>query len=496
MEYEAVIGLEVHSQLLTRSKMFCRCPALDYARAEPNTRVCPICLGMPGVLPVINRRAVEYTIMTGLALNCEIARFSKFDRKNYMYPDLMKNYQISQYDLPLCRNGWLDIELNGRSKRVGIIRVHLEEDTARLLHRTDPSGETYSLIDVNRSGVPLLEIVTAPDLRSPEEARAFLVKLRTILQYLGVSSGSMEEGSLRCDANVSVRPVGEARFGTKVEVKNMNSFRSVYRALAYEIERQIGLLKAGRQITQETRGWLEDKGITVPQRTKEYAHDYRYFPEPDLPPLTPAPEWVESIRQRLPELPDARRDRFMAEYGLGRYDAALLTEEKALADFFEAAVKLTEGRPALAKVPLPQRAKSLANWLLNETRGLLEATGRGLAETGLGPEHYVELLELLEEGTLSSRLAKQVFEEVFRTGKLPRQVVAEQGLVRITDVDQLLAVIDRVIAENPAAVADYQKGKAQALTFLVGQVMKATRGKADPALTNQLLRERLGGSLG
>ena len=491
MEYEAVIGLEVHSQLLTRSKMFCRCAALDYARAEPNTRVCPVCLGMPGVLPVINRRAVEYTIMTGLALNCEIARFSKFDRKNYMYPDLMKNYQISQYDLPLCRNGWLNIEVNGEVRRVGIIRVHLEEDTARLLHRTDPSGETYSLVDVNRSGVPLLEIVTAPDLRSPEEARAFLVKLRTILQYLGVSSGSMEEGSLRCDANVSVRPVGETRFGTKVEIKNMNSFRSVYRALAYEIERQVNLLKAGQQVVQETRGWLEDKGITVPQRTKEYAHDYRYFPEPDLPPLTPDPEWVESLRRQLPELPDARRDRFMAEYGLGRYDANLLTEEKALADFFEEAVRLTGTRPGLSRIPLPQRAKSLANWLLNETRGLMEATGRSLAETGLRPEHYVELIELLEDGTLSSRLAKQVFEETFRTAKLPRQVVAEQGLVRITDADRLLEIIHRVIAENPAAVADYRKGKAQALTFLVGQVMKATRGKADPALTNRLLKERL-----
>jgi len=337
MEYETIIGLEVHVQLLTKSKMFCRCSA-DYASAPPNTHVCPVCLGMPGVLPTINKRAIEYAIMTALALNCSIPEHTRFDRKNYPYPDLMKGYQISQYDNPLSRNGWLTIEVDGKSKRIGITRVHQEEDVAKLFHRSDLAGETYSLVDVNRSGVPLMEVVSEPDIRSPEEAREYLMKLRSILQYLGVSTGNMEEGSFRCDANVSIRPAGTTKFMPKVEVKNMNSFKAVYLALGYEVERQKKLAEEGGRLVQETRGWVEEKGATVSQRSKEYAHDYRYFPEPDLPPMEFSRALVDEIRSRLPELPDARRDRFMLQYeqyGLSRYDANNLTSSKERADRFE-----------------------------------------------------------------------------------------------------------------------------------------------------------------
>ncbi|HJW87918.1 MAG TPA: Asp-tRNA(Asn)/Glu-tRNA(Gln) amidotransferase subunit GatB, partial [Dehalococcoidia bacterium] len=333
VEYEIIIGLEVHAQLLTRSKMFCTCSA-DYASTPPNTHVCPICLGMPGVLPRINRQAVEYTVMTALALNCTIPPQTKFDRKNYPYPDLVKGYQISQYDSPISVNGWLDLD-GGR--RIGIERVHLEEDTAKLIHRTSPLGESFSLVDVNRSGVPLMEVVSQPDMRSPEEARGYLMKLRTILQYLGVSTGNMEEGSFRCDANISLRPKGSSTLLPKAEVKNMNSFRAVYLALEYEAKRQKQLLEQGQQPVQETRGWVDEKGITVLQRSKEYAHDYRYFPEPDLPPLVFSPQWIEEIRRKLPELPEARRERFMAQYGLSPYDAGLLTASRAMADYFEEA---------------------------------------------------------------------------------------------------------------------------------------------------------------
>ena len=329
MDFETVIGLEVHAQLLTRSKMYCGCSA-DYASAPPNSHVCPVCLGMPGVLPVINKKAVEYTIMTALALNCIVADFTKFDRKNYPYPDLMKGYQISQYDAPISRDGWLTFEVKGEKKKVGITRVHLEEDVAKLLHRTSPDGEVYSLIDVNRSGVPLMEVVGEPDLRSPEEARQYLIKLRSILQYLGVSTGNMEEGSFRCDANISIRPEGSPDSMAKVEVKNMNSFKAVYLAMDYEAKRQRKAVAEGRKLTQETRGWIEEKGKTISQRSKEYAHDYRYFPEPDLPPMVISQEWVEKIRAKLPELPEARRDRFVAEYGLPLYDASLLTSSKAI----------------------------------------------------------------------------------------------------------------------------------------------------------------------
>ncbi|MBI2942077.1 MAG: Asp-tRNA(Asn)/Glu-tRNA(Gln) amidotransferase subunit GatB [Chloroflexi bacterium] len=477
--YEPVIGLEVHAQLLTASKMYCGCGA-DYADEPPNTRVCPVCLGLPGSLPVINQAAVELTIKTGLALNCSIAEATRFDRKNYFYPDLMKDYQISQYDLPLCRHGWVEIEQGDLSWRVGIRRVHLEEDTARLVHRIGPNGRPYALVDVNRSGVPLMEIVSEPEIRSADQARLYLMKLRAILQYLGACTGSMEEGSFRCDANVSVRPVGSTELGTKVEVKNMNSFRAVYRALLYEVERQRQVLESGGQIVQETRGWDDTRGVTVGQRTKEFAEDYRYFPEPDLPPLYPARAWVEEIRARLPELPDAKEERFVAHYGLSRYDAQNLVGSSATADYFEAVAR---------QYP---NAKVVANWVTGELFRLLNATQTDLGSVRISPAGLAEMLHLLDQGVVSQRLAKQVFEEMFRTGKSAREVVAEQGLTQISDLAELEAKVQEAMVAHPQSVADYRAGKKQALGFLVGQVMKSTRGKANPAVVNRLLVEKLG----
>ncbi len=488
MEYETVIGLEVHAQLLARSKMFCRC-STDYASAPPNTHVCPVCLGMPGVLPTINKQAIEYAVMTALALNCTIPEHTRFDRKNYPYPDLMKGYQISQYDNPLSRNGWLTIEVDGKTKRIGITRVHQEEDVAKLVHRTDPTGETYSLVDVNRAGVPLMEIVSEPDIRSPEEAREYLMKLRSILQYLGVSTGNMEEGSFRCDANVSIRPAGSTKFMAKVEVKNMNSFKAVYRALAYEVERQKKVVVGGGKLAQETRGWVEEKDATVSQRSKEYAHDYRYFPEPDLPPLTVSREWVKEIKSHLPELPDARRDRFMTQLGLSRYDASLLTASRAMADYFEACLKLMP-----QGVDAEKKAKTVANWLLSEFTRLLNATSIEIKDAKVEPSHLVEMLDLIDKGTLSTKMAKEVFEEMFLSGKRAPQVVREKDLVQISGASELNAILERVLAENSQAVADFKQGKEQSLKFLVGQVMKATKGQANPQMLNVLLRKKLAGS--
>jgi aspartyl-tRNA(Asn)/glutamyl-tRNA(Gln) amidotransferase subunit B len=485
MTYETVIGLEVHAHLLTKSKMFCGC-STDYANAPPNTHVCPVCLGMPGVLPVINRKAVQYAVMTALALNCTISEFTKFDRKNYPYPDLMKGYQISQYDTPLSRNGWLEVEVDGERRRINITRVHLEEDVAKLIHRTDPSGESYSLVDVNRSGIPLLEIVSEPDIRSPEEARQYLMKLRSILQYLGVSTGNMEEGSFRCDANVSIRGKDSSRYSAKVEVKNMNSFKAVYRALGYEAERQRELLEQGGQLVQETRGWVEEKGITVAQRSKEYAHDYRYFPEPDLPPLVLSPAWVEELRSCLPELPDARRERFMAQYGLPLYDANLIVGSKAFADYFESCVQISPPGNRLEK-----RAKAVSNWMLGELSRLLNASGIEVEEAKVKPQHLAEMLDLIDEGTLSVSLGKRVFEEMFHSGKRATQIIAEQGLTQISEAFEIESVVQQVLAANAQAVADFKKGKEQALRFLVGQVMRATKGRANPQLVNDLVRNRL-----
>jgi len=487
MNFETIIGLEVHAQLLTRSKMFCRCSA-DYATALPNTHVCPVCLGMPGVLPVINQKAVEYTIMTALALNCAISDYTKFDRKNYPYPDLMKGYQISQYDAPVGHHGWLTIEVNGEKRRVGITRVHLEEDVAKLLHCTPPSGESYSLVDVNRSGVPLMEIVGEPDLRSPEEARQYLIKLRSILQYLGVSTGNMEEGSFRCDANISIRSEGSRDSMAKVEVKNMNSFRAVYRAMDYEARRQRKAVAEGRRLVQETRGWVEGKGKTVSQRSKEYAHDYRYFPEPDLPPLVLSQEWVEEIRSKLPELPDVRCDRFIAEYSLPLYDANLLTSSKTMADYFEACMT----RPPQSLSP-KKHAKQVANWIIGEFSHLLNVTSTDTEdmERKVSPVALFDLVQLISQGVISGISAKMVFEEMFKTGKDAASIIARRGLSQISDTHQLEKAVSQVIEANAQAVADFKAGKAPALQYLVGQVMRVTKGRANPEVVNELLKQKL-----
>jgi len=473
VEYEAVIGMEVHVQLLTKSKMFCSCSAEAFG-AEPNTHVCPVCLGMPGSLPVINRKAVEYTIMAGLALNCQIAEFAKFDRKNYFYPDLPKGYQISQYDLPIATNGWLEIETENGHKRIRIRRVHLEEDTAKLFHMGD-----YTLVDFNRAGIPLLEIVSEPDMSTPEEARQYLIKLRTILRYLGISTADMEKGAMRCEANVSLRPKGSKELGTRVEIKNINSFRFVKQALEYEIERQRKLLEQGRSVEQITVGWDDQRNITVVQRTKEYAHDYRYFPEPDLPPLVISREWVEEIRARLPELPDARRERFQQQYGLSPAEARVLTAEKEPADYFEACVAL---------YPEP---KKLANWITGEFFRLLRDTGTSFEDVKVSPEKLVKLLRLVDEGTINQNTAKAVLREMFETGEDPQKIVEKKGLSRITDTAYIQSVIEEVLDANPDALQRYLGGKESTFGFFMGQVMKATKGRADPKLASKLLREKL-----
>jgi aspartyl-tRNA(Asn)/glutamyl-tRNA(Gln) amidotransferase subunit B len=488
MEYETVIGLEVHSQLLTKSKMYCGCSA-DYASAPPNTHVCPVCLGMPGVLPVINRQAVEYTMMTALALNCPISELTKFDRKNYPYPDLMKGYQISQYDMPIGLKGHLTIEVGGRRRDIGITRVHLEEDVAKLLHRTSPDGEDYSLVDVNRSGVPLMEIVGEPDLRSPEEARQYLIKLRSILQYLGVSTGNMEEGSFRCDANISVRPAGSPEFGAKVEVKNLNSFKAVYLAMEYEAKRQLKAASEGKRLVQETRGWVEDRGRTVSQRSKEYAHDYRYFPEPDLPPLVIGRDWVEAVREKLPELPEARRDRFINEYNLPIASSAEITSSKGMADFFEKYVKTG----MLDNLDLAETAKIGSNWILGEVSHIINANNSSITEfeKKVPPIRLFNLTNLIVKGTITGTMAKPILEEMFITGKNEDEIIKDRGLSQITDTAELEKIVAEVINSNVRPVADYRAGKEEALKFLVGQVMKATRGRANPQLANDMLKQKL-----
>jgi len=489
MNYETIIGLEVHAQLLTNSKMFCRCRA-DYADSPPNSHVCPVCLGMPGVLPVINQQAVEHTIMTALALGCTISDFTKFDRKNYPYPDLMKGYQISQYDAPIGHDGWLNIEVNGTAKRVGIIRVHLEEDVAKLLHRQAPDGEAYSLMDVNRSGVPLMEIVGAPDLRSPEEARQYLLKLHSILRYLGVSTANMEEGSFRCDANISIRPENDAESIAKVEVKNMNSFKAVYRALEYEAQRQRQAAAAGKPLTQETRGWVEETGKTVSQRSKEYAHDYRYFPEPDLPSLIINEDWVARIRAGLPELPDARRDRLIADYGLPLYDAGLLTSSKELADYFEDCLATKEYH----QLPPDRGTKETSNWLLGEVSRILNANSIDIIDfrQRIAPQRLVILVVLTAQAAINMATAKSVLDAMFHTGQDAATIIKERGLAQISDAAALEAEVSQVIANNQSAVADYHAGKPQAVKFLVGQVMRATKGRANPQLATELLKQQLG----
>lgn len=483
MEFETIIGLEVHAQLLTKSKMYCRCSS-DYASAPPNTHVCPVCLGMPGVLPTMNQQAIEYVMMTALALNCGISSYSKFDRKNYPYPDLMKGYQISQYDAPIGLRGWINIEVEGVKKKVGITRVHLEEDVAKMIHHNE-AGEGYSLVDVNRAGVPLMEIVGEPDLRSPEEARQYLVKLRSILQYLGVSTGNMEEGSFRCDANISVRPVDSREFGHKVEVKNMNSFRAVFRAMEYEAKRQRVLIQQGKQLVQETRGWVEEEGKTVSQRSKEYAHDYRYFPEPDLPPLYIDQPWKDRIKASLPELPEARRDRFISQYGLPLYDASLLTETRAVAEYFDRCLQAGDDSHA--------KAKAVSNWILGEFTRLLNATNIEITDSKVEPKQLCYLIDLVQRGNISGTSAKSVFEEIFNTGKPADDIIKQKGLSQITDAGEIEAVIEQIIAANPQPVVDYKSGKVQALKFLVGQIMRATRGRANANQAQELLIKKIEG---
>ena len=486
MKYETVIGLEVHVQLQTKSKMFCSCRA-DYQDASANQRVCPVCLGLPGTLPVINRKAVEYTIMTGLALNCHIPEYTKFDRKNYPYPDLMKGYQISQYDLPLALDGHLDIRLDDHDTRIGIERVHLEEDVAKLHHFPSDNQESYSLVDVNRSGVPLMEVVSKPDMSSPEEARAYLTTLHTILQYLNVSTANMQDGSFRCDANISLRPTGCLELGTKAEVKNMNSFRGVFLALKYEEERQRKVLEEGGRVTQETRGWSEARNATFSQRSKEHAHDYRYFPDPDLPPLTIDPDWVEEIRAQLPELAVQRSSRFIKEYELSEYDAGLLTTSQAMADFFEEAVGGATG----AGHPMRKLAKSVSNWALGDLSRLLNLGNLEISESKVTPAHLVELVNLIEAGDISNSTAKNVLEDVFNSGVSPAKVVKDKGYVQIDDSAVLKSAVAHAIRDNPKAVDDYRNGKDTAAKFLVGQVMRITKGQAKPELVNQLVEEGL-----
>ena len=493
MQYETVIGLEVHVQLDTRSKMFCACPA-DYQYAEPNTRTCPVCLGLPGALPVINRRAVEYTMMTGLALHCSIPDFTKFDRKNYPYPDLMKGYQISQYDLPLALDGYMEIDgdpdIGHGHRRIGVERVHLEEDVAKMQHFPDgDGGEGYSLVDVNRSGVPLMEVVSKPDLRSPEEARQYLTSLHSLVQFLGVSTANMQDGNFRCDANVSIRPMGSDTFGTRTEIKNMNSFRSVYDALEYEVKRQRSVIEDGGHVVQETRGWVEEREVTVSQRSKEYAHDYRYFPEPDLPPLNIGRDWVANLEAALPELAPQRKSRFMSDYALSVYDADQLIGSRATADYFEAALALRN--PGAEPDAARNSAKEVANWILGDLSRLLNQEQRDIAHCPVTPTALSDLLGLISDGTLSTSLAKTVLEEMYATGGDPSSIVEEKGLAQISDTGAIEAAVAEAIAANPKAVADYLDGKENAARFLMGQVMRITKGQAQPDLALRLVQEGL-----
>jgi aspartyl-tRNA(Asn)/glutamyl-tRNA(Gln) amidotransferase subunit B len=491
--YETVIGLEVHVQLMTERKMFCGCSAA-YADAPPNTHVCPVCMALPGVLPVTNRRAVEFTVMTGLALGCEIPSFAKFDRKNYPYPDLLKGYQISQYDLPLTQNGGLEIEVDGEPpKRVGITRAHLEEDTARLTHKTNEAGEAYSLIDMNRAGVPLMEIVSEPDMRSPEEARAYLVKLRQILRYIGVSKANMEEGNFRCDANVSLRPAGSREFGSKVEIKNMNSFRAVYQALQFEVERQTRALDAGERISQETRGWVETESRTVSQRSKEEANDYRYFPEPDLPPVALTADEVAAIGERLPELPDAKLRRFQEQYSLALFEANMLTESASTAAYFERAVSHATNVDDDVRRAIARR---VANWMVRDFAEALKESDMDIADSRVSPGDLYAMIALVESGTISNTIAQTVFKEMFATGKPPAAVIGELGLEQISGSDELGDIVEAVIEKHPKPVGDYRAGKQEALKFLVGMAMRETRGRANPATLTEILKARLDASAG
>lgn len=474
MKYETVIGLEVHAQMLTDSKMFCGCSSKF--GSEPNSQTCPVCIGMPGVLPVINKKAVEFTIRTGLATNCKISAFSRFARKNYFYPDLPKGYQISQYELPICEGGHIDIVVDSVKKRIGLTRIHMEEDAGKNIHE---GAGNFSFVDLNRAGTPLMEIVSEPDIRSPKEASEYMRKLRTILQYLSVCDGNMEQGSLRCDANVSLRPVGQKELGVKVEIKNINSFRFVEKALEYEIKRQTHILEEGGKIIQETRLWDPSANTTLSMRTKEEAHDYRYFPEPDLLPIAADEKWIDEIRRSLPELPDAKRERLISEYGLPEYDADFLTSEKSVAIWFEAAVK-AGGSP-----------KALSNWIMGELMSFLNEENKTIDECPIRPLQLAGMLRLIDNGTISGKIAKKVFEDMYRTGKDAEDIVKEKGLVQISDTSEIERAVDDVITKNPNEVERFRAGDEKLIGFFVGQVMKLTKGKANPQVVNELLRKKL-----
>lgn len=503
MQYEAVIGLEIHAQLMTESKMFCGC-SIKFG-SEPNTQTCPVCIGMPGVLPVMNKKAIEYVIKTGLSVNCDIAPYSRFARKNYFYPDLPKGYQISQYELPICEHGFVEITVNGETRKIGLTRIHLEEDAGKNIH--EGAGD-YSYVDLNRAGTPLMEIVSEPDIRTSQEAAEFVKKLRAIVRYLGVCDGNMEQGSLRCDANVSVRPVGQKEFGTKTEIKNMNSFRYVEKALDYEIKRQMKLLNDGGRIVQETRLWDSNRGITESMRSKEEAHDYRYFPDPDLVPVEVNDKWKEEIKSQLVELPDDRRQRFISQYGLPGQDADLLTSERSIADWFEEAVKLG-GEP-----------KIVSNWMMGEIMKLLNTDGKTMDECPLKPYHLVYVLNFMRDAKINANAAKIVLEDMYKkpahghgygVAELPRiignghggvdelseikaqveQIISEKGLVQVSDESEIEKTVDEVLANSPDEIERFKAGDAKLMGFFVGQIMKATKGKANPKVVNELLKKKL-----
>jgi aspartyl-tRNA(Asn)/glutamyl-tRNA(Gln) amidotransferase subunit B len=474
MEFETIIGLEVHAQMLTNTKIFCNC-STKFGGA-PNSHTCPVCLGMPGVLPVLNKKVVEYAMMMALATDCTINPSNSFARKNYFYPDLPKGYQISQYAYPLAEHGYVWVETNGKQKKIGITRIHMEEDAGKLIHdENNPS----SYVDLNRTGVPLIEIVGEPDIRSPEEAAEYLKRLHEILVYLEICDGNMEEGSFRCDANVSIRPVGQKEFGTRTELKNMNSFRNVQRALEYEIKRQQYLVENGQQILQETRLWDDAQGVTNSMRSKEEAHDYRYFPDPDLVKIIVDDEWISKIREALPELPTAKRERFIKEYQIPAYDAGVLTADKALALYYEDVVRLCN------------KPKQASNWVMGDVLRFLNEEKRDIRQCPITAGSLAEMINLIEEGTISGKMAKDIIGDMYQTGRAPQDIIREKGLVQITDESELAKTIAAIIDAHPGQLADYRGGKEKLFGFFVGQVMKATQGKANPQLVNGLLKKML-----
>ena len=481
-KYEVVIGLEVHSQIKTKTKIFCNC-STDF-HSQPNTNICPVCTGQPGVLPVLNKHAVELIVRTGLALNCNINKKSVFARKQYFYPDLPKNYQISQYELPFCEHGKIDIIVDGQTKQIGITRIHLEEDAGKLIHDIGSRKLDYSLADYNRTGVPLMEIVSEPDIRSPKEAVAYLSALKNLIEYVEASDCNMEEGKFRCDANISIRPVGQKEFGTKAELKNMNSLSGVEDALTYEVERQIELVESGGRVIQETRTWDPNEKITKSMRSKENAHDYRYFPDPDLVPVNLDDEFINDIKNNIPELPKARRTRFIKELGLPEYDTDIIISDKQLADYYETAYNS-------ALKGAKDCAKQVANWIITELLGKLNNSKLTIKESPISPENIGKLVILISKGTISGKIAKTIFEEMFKDNKDPETIVKEKGLVQISDAGEIVKVCQEAIAENAKIVADYKSGKKSAIGALVGAVMKKSKGKANPQMVNKTLTELL-----